>query len=72
MIVRRVDPRAYARLGQPFGPMPGYSLAYGDITEDVKVTEKTALAGLGLWILGGVLTHVAVRLVDSWFFKEKR
>lgn len=38
---------------------------------DVAVRPSTAAAGLGLWILAGVLTHVAVRLVDRWFFDGK-
>lgn len=68
VIVRRVF-RPYS---QPFGPLPPGVLAYGDAATDVSVTEKTAVAGLGLWILGGVLTHVAIRVVDRWLFKEKR
>jgi hypothetical protein len=67
VIVRRVSYR------QPFGPLPlpyGYA-GYGEEDITLPVNEKTAAAGLGLWILGGVLTHVAIRLVDSWFFKEK-
>lgn len=36
---------------------------------DVQLKPSTAAAGLGFLVLAGVLTHVAVRVVDRWFFK---
>lgn len=55
------------RFGQPFGPLPRFAAAE-DV--DVNVTEKTALKGMMLWVLGGVLTHIAIRWVDSTFYRR--
>lgn len=60
MIVRRVR----------FGDGPSVPAApTGDV--DVTVSEQTAVKGLMFWVLGGVLTHIAIRWVDSAFYKEK-
>lgn len=64
MIVRRV------RFGEdPSAIVPGNN----DVDNiDVKVQPSTALKGLGLWVTAGVLTHIAIRIVDRWFEKKGR
>jgi hypothetical protein len=62
------------RVGQPFGPLgalarPSFAQAEEDLS--VQVKPSTAAAGLGLWVLGGVLTHLAIRAVDSWLDRRK-
>lgn len=48
-------------------------LVFGDATTspddtniDVQLKPSTAASALGLWVLAGVLTHVAIRFVDRW------
>ena len=36
---------------------------------NVRVKPSAAAAGLGFLVLAGVVTHVAVRVVDRWFFR---
>lgn len=40
-----------------------------DSNIDVSVRPSTAASAVGLWVLAGVLTHVAIRFVDRWFEK---
>jgi hypothetical protein len=39
---------------------------------DVRVKPSTAVAGLGLWVTAGVLTHLAIRMIDGWLDKKDR
>lgn len=37
---------------------------------DVHVKPSTAMSGLMLWVAAGVLTHIAIRIVDGWLDKK--
>jgi hypothetical protein len=37
---------------------------------DFDVKPQTAVKGLALWVAAGVLTHVAIRIVDQWFDRK--
>lgn len=58
MIVRRID-RQFSE-GETAAP---------DV--DVRLTQATAMKGLALWVTAGVLTHLAIRTIDSWFDRKK-
>ena len=64
----RVVPRS--RL-QGYGEDATAAPADDDTNYDVKLKPSTAAAGLGLWVLAGVLTHVLVRVVDRWIFDDR-
>lgn len=63
MIVRRPY-KSFGPLGRGFGQV--------EPDLDVKVKPSTAVAGLGLWVLGGVLTHLAIRFIDGWLDQPRR
>lgn len=49
------------------------AVATGAPTDDsqvnLQIRPTTAAAGLGLWVLAGVLTHISIRIIDRWFFR---
>lgn len=68
MIVKRVGRITSRRLQRFRGPEDGDD----DQQVDIHVNESTALKGIGMLVVAGALTHVAVRLVDAWFFDNRR
>lgn len=52
-------------------PAAGTAAPTDDSNIDLTVKPSTAASALGLWVLAGVMTHLAVRIVDRWFFHEK-
>lgn len=52
-------------------PAASASAVPDDSNIDVTVKPSTAINALGLWVLAGVATHLAVRMIDRWFFNEK-
>lgn len=63
MIVRRTSRFAGLRFGDdPAAQQEDVSL---------RVSDSTALRGVGLWVLGSVLAHIAIRWVDSTFYKGR-
>lgn len=66
MLVRRVrlnGPRQFSRFAAAVDP---------ERPVDVTVTESTAVKGMLAFVAGSVLAHVAVRLVDAWFFDRRK
>lgn len=69
MIVRRVPVKRY---GSPY--TFGSPVVFGDpgdLDVDVAIQPSTVLYGVEALVVAGVVTHLAIRLIDRWFDGRK-